>query len=239
MRVSAILAVLGLTAGAFVAGAFYAPRVPSAAQRNMIDAFHRYYYENSRDTWGNTKWLGTITLKNPADMWIYQEMLYESKPDVLIECGTFGGGSALFFASMMDLLNKGRVLTIDIQDQPTKPRHKRIEYFLGSSTSPEIIRQIKSRIKPGEKVMLVLDSDHKRDHVLAELRAYAPLVPVGGYAVVEDTNVNGHPVFPAHGPGPMEAVDAYLKENSAFSIDRSREKFLLTFNPRGYLQRTR
>jgi cephalosporin hydroxylase len=87
------------------------------------------------------------------------------------------------------------------------------------------------------RVLVVLDSDHSRDHVLAELRAYAPLVTPGSYLVVEDTNVNGHPVYEAFGPGPMEAVQDFLKERDDFEVDRSREKFLLTFNPGGWLRK--
>ena len=85
--------------------------------------------------------------------------------------------------------------------------------------------------------MVILDSDHSRDHVLRELELYAPLVTPGCYVVVEDTNVNGHPVVPRFGPGPMEAVQEYLATTDAFEVDRSREKLLLTFNPSGYLRR--
>ena len=89
----------------------------------------------------------------------------------------------------------------------------------------------------GKSVMVILDSDHTRDHVLAELRAYAPIVTPGQYLVVEDSNINGHPVFPGFGPGPMEALQAFLAETGEFEVDRSREKFLVTFNPGGYLRK--
>jgi len=82
---------------------------------------------------------------------------------------------------------------------------------------------------------VILDSDHSRDHVLDELRLYAPLVTSGSYVIVEDTNINGHPVLPQFGPGPMEALDEFLRESDEFSIDDQREKFFLTFNPRGFL----
>ena len=85
--------------------------------------------------------------------------------------------------------------------------------------------------------MVILDSDHSRDHVFAELQAYASLVGPGDYLIVEDTNVNGHPVHPDFGPGPTEAVDDFLAENDSFFIDESREKYFMTFNPRGYLRR--
>ena len=85
---------------------------------------------------------------------------------------------------------------------------------------------------------MILDSDHSRDHVLDELRLYSRFVTPGGYLVVEDTNVNGHPVFPEHGPGPMEAVEEFLAESDEFEIDLAREKFFLTFNPRGFLRKS-
>jgi cephalosporin hydroxylase len=86
-------------------------------------------------------------------------------------------------------------------------------------------------------VMVVLDSDHHRDHVLEEMRSYGPLVTRGSYLVVEDTCVNGNPVEEGFGPGPMEAVDEFLREDARFAVDRGAEKFMMTFNPRGYLRR--
>ena len=137
----------------------------------------------------------------------------------------------------MDLIGHGRIITIDIEARQNRPQHPRITYLLGSSTSDEIFRQVKALIPPDATVMVVLDSDHSRDHVLRELRRFHPLVSAGQYLVVEDTNVNGHPVFPEHGPGPMEALDIFLAENNDFEIDPSREKYLITFNPRGYLRK--
>ena len=87
--------------------------------------------------------------------------------------------------------------------------------------------------------MVLLDSDHRMTHVLEELRIYSPLVTLGNYIIVEDTNINGHPVFRSFGPGPMEALEEFLRENRSFISDRSREKFLLTHNPKGYLRRIR
>jgi cephalosporin hydroxylase len=166
-------------------------------------------------------------------------MLHDLKPDVVVECGTYKGGSALYLAHVMDALGKGRVITIDIEKFPNLPQHPRITYLLGSSTAPEIVRQVKNAIKPGEKVMVLLDSDHHRDHVLNELRLYHDMVTPGSYIVVEDTDMNGHPILPKHGPGPMEAAEQFLKETPGFGIDPAREKLMLTFNPRGYLRRVR
>lgn len=213
------------------------PAAPQISEQELVDRFHRLYYDNGGRTWGQTRWLGVTTQKMPLDMWIYQEMLYEIQPDFVIECGTFAGGSALYFASIMDLMGKGKVITIDINSNPKYPKHPRIQYLTGSSTSPEIVAQVRKMIRPGDKVMVSLDSDHSKNHVLGEMRAYSPLVNEGSYLVVEDTNINGHPVFPSFGPGPMEALDAFLAENKGFVIDKEREKFYVSFNPRGYLKR--
>ncbi len=117
------------------------------------------------------------------------------------------------------------------------PQHPRITYLVGSSTSPEILEQVKGMIPPSDRVMVILDSDHGRDHVLRELELYSDLVSPGSYMIVEDTNVNGHPVLTSHGPGPTEALEEYLRRDRRFVVDRSREKFFFTFNPGGYLRK--
>ena len=179
-------------------------------------------------------------MKCPLDMWVFQEIMYETRPDVIVETGTARGGSAFYFASILDLLGKGRVITVDILDLPDKPQHNRITYLTGSSTSPEIIGRIRDFIAPNEKVMVFLDSDHSKAHVQRELELYIGLVTPGQYLIVEDTQLNGHPIFTtavAPGPGPMEAVHEFLSESSKFVADRSREKYGLTFNPNGFLKR--
>ncbi len=212
---------------------------PSAAAVDdptaVVDSFHRLYYESNAFT--RTSWLGVSALKCPLDLWIYQEIIHDLKPDLIIECGTASGGSALFLASICDLVGNGRVITIDIEDKPGRPQHPRITYLHGSSISPAILEQVKSAVAEEDRALVLLDSDHRKDHVLAELRAYSSFVTSGSYLIVEDTNIGGHPVAPEAGPGPMEAVDAFLAENSAFVIDEGKEKFFLTFNPRGYLKR--
>lgn len=206
-------------------------------ERALVDRFHELYHTAA--TWGigNTAWFGVRLRKCPLDLWVYQEMIYDLKPDIIIECGTQYGGSAFYLAHMCDLNGKGKVVTIDIKDYPEKPKHPRITYLLGSSVSKGIVDQVKATINSRDKVLVILDSDHGRDHVLAELEAYSPLVNLGGYIIVEDTNINGHPVSPGSGPGPMEAVDEFLARTDMFEIDKSKEKFYLTFNPRGYLKR--
>jgi cephalosporin hydroxylase len=204
---------------------------------SLVDEFHALYYDRRVQTWGETYWLGHHALKCPLDLWVYQEILHEVRPDLVIETGTYRGGSTLFLASICDLLGHGNVVTIDAAKQKGRPRHKRITYLTGSSTSEAIVRQVRRRARGKRRVLVLLDSGHGKDHVLAEMRTYAPLVTPGSYLIVEDTNLNGHPVDPDHGPGPAEAVAAFLAENDGFVPDASREKFLLTFNPGGYLKR--
>lgn len=206
---------------------------------SVVDAFHRLYYDQPERTWNNTYWMGVRTQKCPLDLWVYQEVLFEVRPDVIIESGTCQGGSALFLASICDLLRNGRIFTIDIDPEPSRPKHKRVRYLLGSSTDAAVVDSVRRRIKPKDRVLAILDSDHSKEHVTNELYAYAPLVTPGSYLIVEDTNINGHPVNPEFGPGPMEAVHEFLLENSDFEIDRSREKFLMGFNPGGWLRRVR
>lgn len=202
----------------------------------VVDQFHIMFYTSN--AWEMVSWLGVPTWKCPFDLWIYQEIMYELRPDIVIESGTAFGGSALYLASLCDLLGHGRVLTIDIEPRPGRPAHARIDYLLGSSTDPQIVATVRERLNGAHRVLVILDSDHHRDHVLAELRAYAPVVSVGSYLILEDTNI-GHPVPNPMGPGPMEAAIAFLHETDAFEIDRRREKLELTFNPRGYLRRVR
>lgn len=203
----------------------------------VVDSFHRLYYDS--EVFARTSWLGVSALKCPLDLWIYQEIIHDSRPDVIVECGTASGGSALFLAAICDLVGNGRIITIDIEERPGRPQHPRVTYLHGSSTSPAIVEQVRRAVAEDDRVLVLLDSEHSKDHVLAELRAYSSFVTPGSYVIVEDTNIGGHPVRPDWGPGPTEAVDEFLAENSAFAIDESREKFFLTFNPRGYLRRTR
>ena len=213
--------------------------INSNLEKKLIDEFHKLYYEFPEKTWNNTFWLGIPTQKCPLDLWIYQEIIYDVKPDVIVEAGTANGGGALFLAGICDFVGNGRVISIDIANADKKPKHKRIDYLLGSSTSEEIVRKVKGSIKEHDKVMVILDSDHSKSHVLDELRIYNKLVTKGSYLVVEDTNINNHPVSSNFGPGPMEAVEVFLQENHDFVIDKRKEKFYLTFNPKGYLRKMR
>jgi cephalosporin hydroxylase len=205
------------------------------AEPGVTEAFHRLYYDSA--VWKDTYWLGTHAQKCPLDLWVYQELLYETKPDLILETGTAHGGSALYLASVCDLLGRGEIVTVDIYPIEGQPEHDRITYVTGSSTADEVVAEVARHVTGHERVLVILDSDHSRDHVLDELRIYNRWVSPGSYLIVEDTNVNGHPAMPEHGPGPMEALDEFLAETDEFEIDAAREKFFLTFNPRGFLRK--
>ncbi len=212
--------------------------------QQMIDAFHRLYYARWRDLddgldTQNLSWFGYKLLKCPMDLWVYQEIITRTRPEVIVECGTRYGGSALYMASLMDLLGKGRVITIDIEPRDGRPDHPRITYLTGSSTDAAIIDEVHEMVASEPGGMVVLDSDHAAAHVHAEILAYQDVVGVGNYLVVEDTNLNGHPALPGFGPGPMEAVERFLGNDRDFEVDRRCERFLMTLNPRGYLRRLR
>lgn len=128
-------------------------------------------------------------------------MIYELKPDLIIECGTCYGGSALYLASILDLIGKGHVLTIDIFPQPNRPSHDRITYLTASSVSVTAVQTILSMRKPDDVILVILDSDHSKEHVAKELLLYKSIVTKGSYIIVEDTSINGNPVSPDWGPG--------------------------------------
>ena len=211
------------------------------SNQTTIDEFHKLFYDSALSTWASTFWLGVSAEKYPCDLWVYQEIIQELKPDFVVETGTRFGGSALYMASICDLIGHGHVITVDIEElassSTVRPPHPRITYLTGSSTSPDVVADVRARVGSTSSVMVILDSDHQMTHVLDEMRIYADLVTDDSYLIVEDTNINGHPVAPSFGHGPMEAVDLFLAGSDSFFIDRSREKLLLTFNPSGFLRK--
>ena len=204
--------------------------------RAAIARAHDVFYES--DAWTRATWLGAQALKNPLDLWVYQEIMAATRPELVVETGTYRGGSAFFLASVCDLLGEGEVVSIDIElVRDDYPDHPRITYLGGrSSTDAGVLADVRARAE-GRRTMVVLDSDHSQAHVEAELAAYAPLVPVGGYVIVEDSNIGR--IREDLMPGPLQAIEAFLTETDEFEVDREREKFLLTFNPSGYLRRVR
>lgn len=212
------------------------------SDRAVVEKFQELYYGSG--VWLKTRWLGVRSQQAPTDNWSMQEIISEVRPDYIIETGTANGGTSLFYAAVLSFVNPtGKVITLDVQqhveDASKLPMwNERVEMIVGSSVDPKVTEHIAREVS-GKKVLVTLDSLHTRDHVLRELEIYSELVTPGSYLVVQDTNINGHPVSPESGPGPMEAVEDFLKTHDNFVVDRSREKFLLTFYPGGWLKRVR
>lgn len=188
-----------------------------------------------------THWMGIKTMKCPMDMWVYQEMIVNLKTDLLIETGTFAGGSALFFAQLFDMLGRGRVITIDIDghDNTERPQHSRIEYVSGSSIDPDVVDRLKVEAEASKSVMVILDSDHHAKHKLMELELYSPLVTVGNYIIAEDSCFDAFPAWPEFGLGPAAAVREFLMRHNNFEVDRSQERHMITFSPMAFLKKIR
>jgi len=210
---------------------------PPLVRESIIRQFHRLYYHSSDQTWKDTLYRGVNVYKCPLDLWIYQELMHEMRPELAIEAGTANGGSAYFLADLCDTLGTGRVVTIDTMPRPDRPEHDRLTYLEGSSIDPAVVAQVTEMLPAAGPVLVILDSDHSCAHVLAELETYAPMVTEGSYLVVEDTNVHGHPALPTFPDGPMEAVEQFIARRPDFEVDTSREKFMVTFNPTGFLRR--
>jgi cephalosporin hydroxylase len=218
-------------------------------EKKLIDNFHRLFYgkgqlrahgDSDEITVAMDQWYcGFSVQKNPLDLWIFQEIIWECRPDLIIEMGTASGASALFMAHQLDLLDEGTIITVDIANRLAMvPRHPRIFYVVGDTLNVAMVDWVREKVKELDKkrVMLILDDDHGTEHVLEELLQYSKLVTPGQYLIVEDTNVD-YPL--QYGRGPGAAVDLFLADDrsTGFVRDRTREKFLLTYNPGGYLKR--
>jgi cephalosporin hydroxylase len=215
------------------------PTIPSPEVVATIeDQFHRLYYHHRPRAWERMRYRGHRILKFPSDLWIYGNIIEELRPGLIVETGTRFGGSALWFAEQLELLGHGQIASIDIDEQPNRPEHHRLTYLLGSSSDQALVDKLKPLLpQDGSPTLVVLDSDHSFEHVLAELKLLSEFVNVGSYLIVEDTNINGHPVYEEFGPGPMEAVKQFLSETDAFEVDESRNIFHMTMHPRGFLRK--
>jgi len=207
---------------------------------------HRYAY--------NFRWMGRPIIQFPQDMVAMQEIVWTVKPDLIIETGIAHGGSVLYYASLLELVGHGEVIGIDVDIRPANresidshPMSRRLRMIEGSSIAPEVVGQVRDLAR-GRRAIVVLDSNHTHEHVLAELRAYAPLVCPGGYCVVMDTLIEDMPArffeggTRAWGVGdnPKTAVREYLREDSRFEVDEDLEaKLLMTVAPGGWLRRVR
>ena len=169
--------------------------------------------------------------KCAQDALLYQEIIFATRPEIVIETGSWYGGSSLFLADMCFLAGAGRVLSIDID--PPIHDHPLLTFLKGDSADPETIRKALDWAA-GRTGLVILDSAHEKAHVLAELDAYSQFV--SDYLIVEDTNINGHPVVPEYGDGPWEAVEEWLARTPYFAYDKLSEPYV-TFAPNGYLRR--
>ena len=206
----------------------------------------------------NFSWLGRPIIQYPQDMIAMQELIWEVKPDLIIETGIAHGGSLIFYASILELVaactgNEGEIIGIDIDIRAHNrkaieehPMFKRISMIQGSSIDPEIVAQVIEKAKGKKRILVCLDSNHTHAHALAELEAYGHLTSVGSYCVVFDTLIEdmGEGAYPERpwGPGnnPKTAVWEYLKTHSEFEINKSIDhKLLISVAPDGYLKRVR
>jgi cephalosporin hydroxylase len=196
-------------------------------------------------------WLGVPIIQTPEDMILMQELIFKIQPDVIIETGVAHGGSLIYYASLLELLGKGKIIGVDIEIREhnrkaieAHPMFKRIELIEGSSTSEEIIEKIRKIVPKGSKVIVCLDSNHTKDHVLKELKLYNSFVNPGSYIVVFDTNTSKLAELGACDKiyinnSPKEAVEDFLKVNGNFKIDKYYNKLYISYSPNGYLRRAK
>jgi cephalosporin hydroxylase len=199
------------------------------------------YYRDAKPEWKNEIY-GIELLQYPQDLVVYQDILHRTRPDAIVETGTYQGGTALYFATLLEFVNpKARIITIDINgtfwrstlerlDVPTKDRLLgRITFLEADSLQPETLEKIKKLIPAEARVMVLLDSVHTYEFVREELQRYAPLVTVGQYLIVNDTQWGG----------PLDAVREFVREHPEFEIDRSVERFTVSCAYSGFLKRVK
>jgi cephalosporin hydroxylase len=194
-------------------------------------------------------WLGVPVIQVPEDVVATQELLWRVRPDVVVECGVAHGGALMLYASILELLGKGRVVGVDVEIRKynrlaieSHPLSHRIALIEGSSVDDAITDQVRASIRSGETVLVGLDSNHTRDHVREELERYAPLVTPGSYVVVFDTVMPLVADSPRAGPdwlddNPLEAVRDFLGSHPEFVVDESPHRFGVTYCHSGFLRR--
>lgn len=231
-------------------------RIAGNANNNeLTDAAEKFNTASNTAQYSyNFSWMGRPIIQYPQDMIAMQEIIWEVKPDLIIETGIAHGGSLIYYASLLELIGKGEVLGIDIdirqhnkEEIEKHPMFKRISMIEGSSVSKDIVDRVADFIKGKEKVLVVLDSNHTHDHVMDELKYYTPFVSINSYIVVFDTIVENLPegYFKEQRPwgignNPMTAVNEFLKENNSFKIaDDIDNKLLISVAPGGYLKRVK
>lgn len=187
-----------------------------------------------------SRYFGIPAIKSPMDFWVYMEIVYDIKPDIIIEIGNACGGTTLALAHMLDHIGKGRVIGIDINHnniQKVVREHPRINLITGDACS--LFFEVKNLITPNDTVLIIEDSRHTYENTLNILRTYSPLVSKGSYFIIEDSVINHGLNLPGEfkSGSPYEAIEAFIRENNNFVIDRTRERFGITLNPKGYLKK--
>lgn len=217
----------------------YQPR-PPAYRRRWRTRLGAWLIELNEEVMRSGTWMGVPAAKNPLDAWIYQEIISETRPEAIIELGSAYGGGSLFLAHLLDLLGgDGVVVSVDISREAFQAEHERIIEISGLTTAPDVLDQVRANCE-GRRTMVIHDASHEAAQVYADLCAYAPLVSPGCYLIVEDgvtdviapRTLGGYP-----GRGPYRAIDAFLADGVPFEVDETRERFLATNNPRGFLRR--
>jgi cephalosporin hydroxylase len=205
--------------------------VPDELRMSFIDAFWR-----SKE-WQQTPWLGRWTAKTPNDLMAYQELIVRVRPDWIVETGSGGGGRASFLATICDLIDHGRVLSVDDYPVPKLVEHPRIEYLRRNPIEDESATAVHELVGERPRGLLILGAGKMKD-LMTLYEHYGRLVPVGSYVVIEDTILNGHPVWTGFGPGPWEAAKRIV-DGGEFERDATLERSALTFNPGGFLKRVK
>jgi cephalosporin hydroxylase len=210
---------------------------------NMKSKDYHVQYENKR-IWEKNKWLGIPCWKLPMDAFVIQELIVKLKPEYIIETGTGKGGSAMFYASICELIGEGKIITIDIEDRKDKDWGKfewedRIKFIIGNSLDNKIFHEVAETVGCESKCMVILDSWHSKEHVYREMLMYNRFVKKGGYMIVEDSHAAGYPVpWKYKDGGPMGAIIQWINSyGDKWEIDHECEKHQMTFNPWGYLRR--
>jgi len=217
-------------------------RQPLVSRLVFRDALVREFFFtnliNQTNNFSNLKWLGKPIWQNVLDLWTIQETIHQVGPELLIESGTNRGGSAYFYAQLFDLLGKGRVVTIDVEKLHDLS-HPRVTFLIGSSTSDFMLERVRREVATvAGQVMVILDSDHSQAHVRKELELYAPLVTPGSYCLVQDGVIDTLDQFKGGRPGPLFAIEDFLRTHAEFVVDHERcDRFLISHHPRGWLRR--
>ncbi|MFL5913843.1 MAG: CmcI family methyltransferase [Gaiellaceae bacterium] len=211
-------------------------------RRRTPRAYRRRYRMRGREwmlrlydelTERESRWMGVRSLKNPLDAWVYQEILFEVRPEVVVELGSAFGGSTLFLCHMLDLVGlDAQVVSVDVAHSELAAEHPRIAKVSGNTRDPAVVARVRELCE-GKRVLVIHDADHAADVVIEDLRDYGPLVAPGSYLIVED----GVRDFLGGLDGPFAAVEQFLSESRDFEVDESRERYLFTYNPRGFLRR--